>query len=74
MIQVFNMDLALPPGIPTYKSAAGNCTRPDNIWRSNNPANLMQQQTHPMTTKGGSPPNRHHPRLVSFTRHSIPLP
>ena len=41
MIQVLNMDLALPPGIPTYESAAGNWTRPNNIWRSNNPANLI---------------------------------
>ena len=41
MIQVFDMDLALPPGIPTYESAASNWTRPDNIWRSNNPANLI---------------------------------
>ena len=32
-----DMLLALPKGIPTYQSAAGNWTRPDNIWRCNTP-------------------------------------
>ena len=31
------MLLALPKGIPTYQSATGNWTRPDNMWRSNIP-------------------------------------
>ena len=31
------MLLALPKGIPTFQSAAGNWTRPDNVWRSNPP-------------------------------------
>ena len=31
------MLLALPKGIPTFQSAAGNWTRPDNVWRSNTP-------------------------------------
>ena len=40
-IQEFNMILALPLGIPTYESAAGNWARPNNMWRSNNPTNLI---------------------------------
>ena len=39
IIQEFDMVLALPPGIPTYKMVTGNWTRPDNIWHSNNPSN-----------------------------------
>ena len=31
------MLLALPKGIPTYQSAAGSWTRPDNVWRCNTP-------------------------------------
>ena len=31
------MLLALPKGIPTYQLAAGNWTRPDNVWRCNTP-------------------------------------
>ena len=33
------MLLALPKGIPTFQSAPGNWTRPDNIWHSNTPDN-----------------------------------
>ncbi|KNZ73638.1 hypothetical protein J132_10538 [Termitomyces sp. J132] len=29
-----NMELTLPPGIPTFQSLADNWTRPDNIWQS----------------------------------------
>jgi Endonuclease-reverse transcriptase len=29
-----NMILALPKGIPTYQTCAGNWTRPDSVWRS----------------------------------------
>ena len=35
------MILALSPRIPTYKSVASNWMRPDNMWRSNNPTNLI---------------------------------
>ena len=31
------MILTLPLGIPTYKTVQGNWTRPNNVWRSNNP-------------------------------------
>ena len=31
------MLLALPKGIPTYQTAAGNWMQPDNVWRSNTP-------------------------------------
>ena len=31
--------MALPSGIPTLETALGNWTRPDNVWRSNNPSN-----------------------------------
>ena len=37
LITDHNVMLTLPLGIPTYKMAQGNWTRPDNIWRSNNP-------------------------------------
>lgn len=37
LINDYDMVLTLPPGIPTYETAAGNWTRPDNVWRSNNP-------------------------------------
>jgi hypothetical protein len=30
-----DMILALPKGLPTYKTTTGNWTRPDNIWRTN---------------------------------------
>ena len=32
-----DMLLALPKGIPTFQTSAGNWTRPDNVWRSNTP-------------------------------------
>ena len=41
IIQIYDMDLALPQGIPTYKSVVGNWMRPDNVWKSNNPLNLI---------------------------------
>ena len=31
------MLLVLPKGIPTFQTAAGNWTRPDNVWHSNTP-------------------------------------
>ena len=31
------MLLALPKGIPTFQSATGNWTCPDNVWHSNTP-------------------------------------
>ena len=37
LLVTHNMTLSLPPGIPTYKMANGNWTRPDNIWCSSNP-------------------------------------
>ena len=41
VIQEFDMEQVLPLGVPTYESAAGNWTRPDNVWQSNNPLNLV---------------------------------
>lgn len=32
MIETYDMDLALPPGLPTLQMTAGNWTRPDNVW------------------------------------------
>ena len=37
LLATYNMRLTLPLGIPTYKTTQGNWTRPDNVWRSNNP-------------------------------------
>jgi len=39
LLQDFDMDLVLPPGIPTYEMAAHNWTRPDNVWRSHHDIN-----------------------------------
>ena len=33
-----NMILALPPEIPTYETATSSWTRPDNVWRNDNPS------------------------------------
>ena len=37
LITDHNMVIALPPEIPTYKTVTSNWTRPDNVWRNNNP-------------------------------------
>ena len=34
LLQDYEKDLVLPPGIPTLETSAGNWTRPDNVWRS----------------------------------------
>ncbi|KNZ80707.1 hypothetical protein J132_04796 [Termitomyces sp. J132] len=34
MLTAYDMELALPPGIPTLQTASDRWTRPDNIWRS----------------------------------------
>ena len=37
LITEHNMIIALPPNIPTYKTVTSNWTRPDNVWRNDNP-------------------------------------
>ena len=37
LLATYNMRFTLPLSIPTYKTTQGNWTRPDNVWRSNNP-------------------------------------
>jgi hypothetical protein len=32
LLHNFDMDLVLPPGIPTLETVTGNWTRPDNVW------------------------------------------
>ena len=32
LLDAYDMDLALPPGIPTYETATHNWTHPDNVW------------------------------------------
>ena len=39
LLYKYNMILALPKGIPTYQTCAGNWTRPDSIWRSSSADN-----------------------------------
>ena len=39
IVQEFDMVLVLPVGIPTYETVTGNWTRPNNVWRCNNPRN-----------------------------------
>lgn len=39
LIREYDMTMALPLGIPTFETVTGNWTRPDNVWRSNNPDN-----------------------------------
>ncbi|KAG5731524.1 hypothetical protein E4T56_gene5479 [Termitomyces sp. T112] len=34
MLTAYDMELALPPGIPTLQTASDRWTRPNNIWRS----------------------------------------
>ncbi|KAG5736093.1 hypothetical protein E4T56_gene6291 [Termitomyces sp. T112] len=34
MLTAYNMELALPPGIPMLQTASNRWTRPDNVWRS----------------------------------------
>ena len=41
LLSEHDMVLSLPQGIPTYEMANGNWTRPDNVWRSNNPIDLI---------------------------------
>jgi exonuclease III len=38
-----DMLLALPKGIPTFQTSAGQWTRPDNVWRSNSQDDLIQR-------------------------------
>jgi hypothetical protein len=38
-----NMVLALPKGIPTLQTSAGNWTRPDNVWRCGSTDNPIQR-------------------------------
>ena len=37
------MLLVLPKCIPTYQTAVGNWTRPDKVWRSSSPDNLISR-------------------------------
>jgi ribonuclease HI len=36
LLRDYDMELALPPNIPTLETSAGNWTRPDNVWCSHN--------------------------------------
>jgi hypothetical protein len=48
LLRDYEMDLALPPGIPTYETAAHNWTRPDNVWHSHHPLNpIISCNTNP---------------------------
>ena len=41
LIRDHGMSMALPSGIPTYKSAIHSWTRPDNVWLSHQALNLL---------------------------------
>ena len=40
LIHIYNMELILPPGTPTYETVTSNWTRPDNVWLSSHALNL----------------------------------
>jgi ribonuclease HI len=41
LIRDHNMDLSLPPGLPTFETVTHNWTRPDNVWLSHHASNLL---------------------------------
>jgi hypothetical protein len=63
------MLLALPKGIPTYQTAAGNWTRPDNVWRSSSPDDPISRCE---VVPAMSPPMADHLPIV--TELALPLP
>ena len=42
LLYKWDMLLALPKGIPTLQTSAGNWTRPDNVWHCNTPEDPIQ--------------------------------
>ena len=67
-LQEYNMQMALPSGIPTLKTVLGNWTRPDNVWRSNNPLNpIISCNTKPSIC----PPRADHLPIVTSLDLSI---
>ena len=63
------MLLAFPKGIPTYQTAAGNWTRPDNVWRSSSPDDPISRCE---VVPAMSPPMADHLPIV--TELALPLP
>ena len=63
------MLLALPKGIPTYQTAAGNWTRPDNVWRSSSPDDPISRCD---VVPAMRPPMADHLPIV--TELALPLP
>ena len=64
-----DMLLALPKGIPTLQMAAGNWTRPDNVWRCNTPEDPIQRCD---TAPTIHPPLADH--LLIITILDLPMP
>ena len=63
------MLLALPKGIPTLQTPAGNWTRPDNVWRSHSPEDPIQCCD---TVPAIRPPLADHLPIVTIL--DLPLP
>lgn len=69
IITNYDMIQTLPPGIPTLETVTHNWTRPDNVWRSNNPNDpIIQCNVDPSIR----PPKADHLPIVTEIDLSIP--
>ena len=64
-----DMLLALPKGIPTLQTAAGNWTRPNNVWRCNTPEDPIQRCD---TVPAIRPPLADHLPIITIL--DLPMP
>ncbi len=64
-----SMVLALPPYTPTLRTSAGNWTRPDNVWRTDNLANPVIACN---TDSFLLPPNCDHLPIITTLDLSVP--
>ena len=69
LLGMYDMDLALPPGIPIYETCAGNWTHSNNVWISHLGVNLV---TSCDTTPQIHPPNADHLPIIMTIDLSIP--
>ena len=61
LIEAYDMDLALPSGVPMYETCTHKWTRPNNVWVSHHAFDLITSCT---TTPHIRPPNADHLLIV----------
>ena len=69
LLYKWDMLLALPKGIPTLQTSAGNWTRPDNVGRCNTPEDPIQRCD---TVPAICPPLADHLPIITYHHHLGP--